>query len=397
MLKFTKDYYAILKVNPSASADEIRIAYRLLAKQNHPDLGGSQRVMSDINEAYSVLSDPATKQKYDTWYNNQKAQQRRAASEHEMPEPLTIHILDPDSGYRIVHTDTLSVPRSVRKMINNSHLYTYIEYDNSNKPTRVCISLEDFIEMQKLYGADEIACICTNYKGNTRTKTIRTADIANNYRRFMRPGADNIYIRRDHDKVYAVTHLEFTQLCKRNENKYSNITSCCILGCIAIAVCLFIVFNDWHAGPVSVQTSPHFPSASAPSPVNSSAPTVPLPAHGTVYATYSYPPNFQIHTHADNYAKYYFLKLKDANTGNTVQTVFIYSGQATNIFVPYGTYVLQWTCGSQWYGADKCFGENTATQADDTFTFDDETAWEVTLYPVTNGNLTTDEINIEDF
>ena len=57
MKKFSKDYYAILKISPSANSDEIRIAYRKLAKQNHPDLGGSAQAMADINEAYSVLQD----------------------------------------------------------------------------------------------------------------------------------------------------------------------------------------------------------------------------------------------------------------------------------------------------------------------------------------------------
>lgn len=64
-----KDYYAILGVDKNASADEIKSAYRKMAKKYHPDLNkdnpDAQEKFKEVNEAYEVLSDPQKKSNYD--------------------------------------------------------------------------------------------------------------------------------------------------------------------------------------------------------------------------------------------------------------------------------------------------------------------------------------------
>lgn len=63
-----KDYYEILGVSQDAPREEIKKAYRRLAKKYHPDIskdGGSAEKFKEISEAYEILSDPQKRAQYD--------------------------------------------------------------------------------------------------------------------------------------------------------------------------------------------------------------------------------------------------------------------------------------------------------------------------------------------
>ena len=69
MAEQKRDYYEVLGVSKGASADEIKKAYRRLAKENHPDLhpgdAAAEARFKEVNEAYEVLSDADKKSRYD--------------------------------------------------------------------------------------------------------------------------------------------------------------------------------------------------------------------------------------------------------------------------------------------------------------------------------------------
>jgi len=82
-----KDYYAILGVPRTASQEEIKRAYRKLARQYHPDLNPGNKAaeerFKEIQEAYEVLSNPETRAKYDQlgahWKNYERMAQEGPA------------------------------------------------------------------------------------------------------------------------------------------------------------------------------------------------------------------------------------------------------------------------------------------------------------------------------
>ncbi len=69
MAEQKRDYYEVLGVAKTASDDELKKAYRKLAKQYHPDMNpgdkGAEAKFKEINEAYEVLSDKDKRSKYD--------------------------------------------------------------------------------------------------------------------------------------------------------------------------------------------------------------------------------------------------------------------------------------------------------------------------------------------
>ncbi len=71
-----RDYYEVLGLKKGATADEIKKAYRKLAKEHHPDKGGSEDKFKEISEAYDTLSDSDKKNNYDRFGHSNGGQQQ---------------------------------------------------------------------------------------------------------------------------------------------------------------------------------------------------------------------------------------------------------------------------------------------------------------------------------
>ena len=84
------NHYDNLKVARDASPEQIRAAYRALTRKHHPDrnagVADAQRVMSVINVAYEVLSDPARRREHDEWIAQAESPRARVVR-----SPHTLH------------------------------------------------------------------------------------------------------------------------------------------------------------------------------------------------------------------------------------------------------------------------------------------------------------------
>lgn len=77
-----RSFYDFLGVDKNASPAEVQKAYRRLSRSVHPDHGGSEADMADLNRAYECLKDPARRQAYDQ------------TGEDKPPPPLDVMIRD---------------------------------------------------------------------------------------------------------------------------------------------------------------------------------------------------------------------------------------------------------------------------------------------------------------
>ena len=65
-----RDYYEVLGVSRTASAEELQQAYRRLARRHHPDVNkdpGAEERFKEVSEAYDVLSDPESRRRYNAF------------------------------------------------------------------------------------------------------------------------------------------------------------------------------------------------------------------------------------------------------------------------------------------------------------------------------------------
>lgn len=87
-----KDYYRILNVSEMASEEEIKKAYRRLAKECHPDAAGDdpqkEQGMYELQEAYEILGDSEKKKAYDEKRKNPSEKKQAVKKEGASPQDL---------------------------------------------------------------------------------------------------------------------------------------------------------------------------------------------------------------------------------------------------------------------------------------------------------------------
>jgi len=106
-----KDYYRVLGVQPTSTADEIRKAYRQLALKYHPDKNQGDKqfetLFNQITEAYEILSDTESRNSYDYEFNKTASANRKQTrqTQYEKVTPLTFLNIFQDIEKRISGID----------------------------------------------------------------------------------------------------------------------------------------------------------------------------------------------------------------------------------------------------------------------------------------------------
>lgn len=186
----------------------------------------------------------------------------------------------------------------------------------------------------------------------------------------------------------------------------------CAVAFLLVCLLLGFVFFTSQGGSQTVSASrptTSRPSASRPSTSKSSSTSekaLPLPYNGAVFyrehdrRTFdSYVAPLEIKTKGESCN--YYIKMVTAS-GNSILEFFVRAGETAKVKMPVGTFYLRYACGSEWYGQDQYFGEDTGFfSSNEAFHFmedgDSYSGYTLSLHEVPGGNFSTYHIDPEDF
>lgn len=218
-----RDPYEILGINRTANADEIKSAYRKLAKKHHPDLGGDPEKFKELNEAHDILGDATKKAHYDQFGFNQQIDPRNAyrAGTH-------FHFEDVfnNEDFMNIFAQAAGFPGGRRKP------------KNSNIRIRLSISLESILQ-------EQIKNIDINTgNGNKQVEIKIPAGIHDGAVITYRGMGQNTYSDQPAgDLMVEITIPPSERFSRANEDLHSNITIDCFRATLGTSI-EFITIRD---------------------------------------------------------------------------------------------------------------------------------------------------------
>lgn len=367
---YKEDYYKLLNVAPNATEAEIKASF-LKARQ-----GVSQEIVQKMTEGYKILTDTNERAKYDKWYasgNRNTSGGSPAPTPNPVPTPTPAPT--PTSG---VPTGAPTVSQvKVLNLNNFSSRVIAVNNLDANKfpPAQYC-------ENGLYYALEKNnnISICTKSQFDSACRQVVRA-----------------YSRGQNQPAF--TKANFKKLI--------------IWSIIAI---IFIFAVTKCSDDSSTTTSSNSSTSSYTQSDSSSTTTTPevekepeieyeeveKPANGTLSHTYDpYSANtsvLKIELPSYESDNYYYIKLINPTTGETVQSVFLHPGQSKEFPVPCGEFKLRYACGDKWYGYEHLFGPYGGySGSNKLLDFTNEYGQTITLYPVANGNMSTNDIDFDDF
>ena len=155
-----KKYYDILQVNRNASPEIIEKAYKTLAKKYHPDLQAeenkkqAEEILTEINEAYEILSVPEKKEKYDAFLlEEEKISQIETITQKTTQPPPSDTILEEELELKQKHLENLrreqelAYQEQVQQARQKAYYDAYIQdLKNRGYKIRYKKTLKDYIK-----------------------------------------------------------------------------------------------------------------------------------------------------------------------------------------------------------------------------------------------------------
>lgn len=433
----SKGYYAALGLQPGASADSIKKAYRAKAMELHPDRNPAPNAKEQfqfLNEAYSILKDETSRTQYDAQTYAQAEQ-----PSNQPPEPAICSICKKQSAqlryaaFRRVLSliyvcqtsfeQGLFCPDCGTKTAIKQSLFTWLLgwwslWGLIYAPWALLINMAGG-QQPPLNNARLLAYQAWCYAVIGKTQVAKA--IARDALRFaskVAQGRDPTereegerllagigdLLRHLHDGAPTPTFVKKWGLGSRMFYIQAS-------GAAAIVTVVAIWMGASSNSEASTHTdaTPYQPTQSysyTPPPVPAFTEAArPLPSTG-VFKEY-FDPNAQFALGPMRFdtqmgGPNYYVKIVDWNTSSVVLTGFIRSGQSLSVHIPVGTYRLKFAAGDIWYGSKYRFGPSTAySVAADSFDIEIEgnqvAGYTVTLYKQLNGNLHVNDINADDF
>ena len=127
-----KNYYIVLGVDKNADYDEIRAAYRKLAKTYHPDLNpgdsAAEAKMRDISEAWDILGDPKKRRKYDDELSGKRTKTQKSGKSTA-----------PVSNRPMTQEDFLNMSKSFDNMFSTEAIKNSVDQNKSRQKSNNAI------------------------------------------------------------------------------------------------------------------------------------------------------------------------------------------------------------------------------------------------------------------
>lgn len=424
-----KDYYAILGVKENADDKTIKKAYHTLCKLYHPDKGGDKEKMQLVNEAYNTLKNKSLRKKYDSI---RKPKTPPPQSHKQNIDSVKAYILHTDGKHEEKKFSRSQITFDLNKYIDNyGILYIYRNMENKNIAVKksLWLNLDKYINrpdsMVKYITINFNGIICSgkiaikyipfdsiNYINDENTIFILKNDLGITfYKSFEELKIASFNKFNTYNRYKDTTSPNITPKSKKNKNlKIPWVPIYWIFMAIltvAIIVGAFIGTDPKepeHPVTASVQNTSY---TAMPTTIPTILPTAtpylepyPIPMHGTTRYAYGQGRAISEISFLTNASigKYCFIKAVNVSSSKIMQTAFIHTGKEFTMRLPIGTYRVYFASGENWYGEEYLFGTSgTYSECDTVFTLTEYEGYTVTLYGVSNGNMSTENVSYEEF